>query len=332
MDIKKEQETLLSTSYEKKANLTGNIKKYISSIIMILSIIIFSLKDGLKFATVDFKNKAIVIGITFGITYFFSVYTCLYMKSLGKNIAKQSDTFKNSVRRYAELKNKLSEKGISYLLPYFAQRETKQAIIRIKTEIIENATLVYKLYAKRYYDDKLETLTDKQKQAIKEADNLNITPLTSEELLNENQSDNKYKNPFNFGMKESKYDKTKTTGIMLKKAIVPLLFSPVTASFILSTNIIYSVFQTIIILLCSISYLTGAEEYVLMELKERYIEKADLLDKFISMYEMDHNVFADEEEKMKYYLNDCDENKAKLNTNVVYAQPCIDIFKNEASA
>ena len=26
MDIKKEQETLLTTSYEKKANLTGNIK------------------------------------------------------------------------------------------------------------------------------------------------------------------------------------------------------------------------------------------------------------------------------------------------------------------
>lgn len=332
MDIKKEQETLLSTSYEKKANLTGNIKKYISSIIMILSIIIFSLKDGLKFATVDFKNKAIVIGITFGITYFFSVYTCLYMKSLGKNIAKQSDTFKNSVRRYAELKNKLSEKGISYLLPFFAQRETKQAIIRIKTEIIENATLVYKLYVKRYYDDKLDALTEKQRQAIKEADNLKITSLTSEELLNENQNDNKYKDPFNFGRKESKYDKKKATGIMVKKAIIPLLFSPVTASFILSTNIIYSVFQTIIILLCSISYLTDAEEYVLMELKERYIEKADLLDKFISMYEMNHNVFADEEEKMKFYLSDCDECELKTNAKIVYTHPCVDIYEKEASA
>lgn len=329
------EEKIVTSAYEKKEFLSGSVKRYISTIVMVLAVIGFAVKDIFKFEPVDIASKIVVVTVSAAITYFFTVYVCIYMHNLGKKLGKDTESYKAATGRLSSKKKEITDKGISYLLPFYCQRKTKQKLIELKTEIITNSTLNFKLYTKGYYKDHVENLTDKQKQAIKEADELKITPLTSEELLSECQLPNKYKNPFDFGKREKSYDRSKTTAILLKKAIVPMIFSPVTVSILFSQNIVYSLFQTVIILLCSIPYLTGAEEYVLLELRERYIEKADYLEEFIALYENDKNIFKDAEEELNYYLQDevkPDSPQFKMDVNKEFEIELLNENKERASA
>lgn len=114
-----------------------------------------------------------------------------------------------------------------------------------------------------------------------------------------------------------------------------MIFSPVTVSILFSQNIAYSLFQTDIILLCSIPYLTGAEEYVLLELRERYIEKADYLEEFIALYENEKNIFKDAEEELNYYLQDevkPDSPQFKMDVNKEFKIELLNENKERASA
>lgn len=295
------------TFYEKKDLMLNSVKQYLPTIVLIASVIAFTFKDIFSFGLAELNP--IVLTISMGITYVFTVYVCLAMHRYGKKNAKESTSFKSAVNRLSENKKKISVKGVSYLIPAYCRLKTKQKIDELKRNIIEMATLNYNLYKKGYYKDNNEELTAEQKKAIDEADKLKITPLTAEELLSESQDLKNVADPFKLGKKEKEFDKKSSIKLFISKAIIPLLFSPVSVSIVFSTNILYSIFQTTLILLCSLTYMSNAEEYVLGELRGRYISKADYLEDFLAMLESDMELFKQQEEELKGYLEESEENK-----------------------
>lgn len=290
------------TFYDKKNAVITNFKQHVTSIVLIVAIIAFAFKD--IFVMGSNKPDPLVLTISMGITYLFTVYVCLTMYKFGKKNGKENSSFKASVTRLSTNKKIISEQGISYLLPAYCKLKTKQKLDEIKRNIIEMSTLNYELYRKGYYKSHDDDLTQEQKKAIMEADRLKITPLTSEELLSESSDLKNIKDPFKFGRKEKEFEKKTNLKLFISKAIIPLIFSPITVSIVFSTNILYSIFQTTIILLCSLSYMTTAEEYVLGELKGRYIVKADYLEDFLALYKSDMNLFKEQEEELRGFLQE----------------------------
>jgi hypothetical protein len=91
---------------------------------------------------------------------------------------------------------------------------------------------------------------------------------------------------------------------MITKAVFPIITSYFAIQVVLGAGIIWGAIQVSIILLIGITHYMEGEEYVVGELKNRQINKADLLIEFKNIFENKPEIFNEELEILKKIQNE----------------------------
>jgi hypothetical protein len=278
------------------------IRKRLSWIILIISSVLFIFKEGLEFSASQDNVITLVMSMSF--TYVFALYISISLRQMGKKGGKESTTFVNALKYLAEAKNNI--KDIMYLLPRFIRYKNEKTLEDVKKLFIEENGLLYSLYLKGYYKEPkvYASLDDAQKKTLKEVSTIKITTLQPSDLLSEHsKSKSRYADPLYLGKDEKTDSIQATTTMVFTKALLPIITSYFAIQVAIGMNIIWGAIQVSIILLMGLSHYMEGEDYIVNELKNRQIDKADLLIEFKNLYEKDRSVFAEDEELVKSVEN-----------------------------
>lgn len=280
---------------EKKSTVGEWLKKRMSWIILIGASILFVFKEGMDFSRTEKDIITILAGMAF--TYLFTLYISLSLRRMGKKSGKESSTFQNALIYLGNAKTGV--KDILYLLPRFCKYKNDEALIDVKKAYLEENGLSYELYKKDYYNNKIvvETLSDKEKKALEGIVNIKITTIEPNDLLSEHsKSKLRHKDPLYLGRDETTDAKSTGGKMAVSKLLFPIITGYFAVNVALGQNMWWGAIQVGVILLMGISHYMEGEEYVVGELKNRQINKADLLIEFRNLYDNDKSIFKKEEE------------------------------------
>jgi len=295
--IEKEHQTL-----EQKYNFVENketvgewLKKRMSWFVLGGAAILFIFKEGMNFSRTE--DDIITILSSMALTYLFTVYMSISLRSMGKKSGKDSTPFKNSLIYLGEAKTAVKE--ILYLLPRFCKHKNETSLEEVKMLFIEENGLSYKLWQKGYYNNKdiQETLNKNELDALKEVSDITITKLEPSILLAEHsKSKSKYQDPLYLGRDENTDSKSSGKKMLITKAVLPIITGYLAVAVALGDNLWWGGIQVGIILLIGITHYMEGEDYILGELKNRQIGKADYLVEFKNLYDNERNLFKKEED------------------------------------
>lgn len=283
---------------EQRRNVGEWFRKRMSWLILIVSSILFIFKEGLEFS--QSQDDVITLIMSMAFTYLFALYVAISMRSMGKKAGKESNSFINALKYLSEAKQSIKE--IMYLLPRFAKHKNETALEDVKKLFIEENGLLYTLYQKGYYDKNeiYEKLSDEQKKALKNVQKITITKLQPSDLLSEHsKSKSKYLDPLYLGKDERTDAVQSNTQMALTKAILPIITSYFAIQVALGSNLLWGAIQVAVIMLMGVTHYMEGEDYILNELKNRQINKADLLIEFKNLYDNAHNIFKEEEKLLE---------------------------------
>ena len=293
----KEKKTL-----EEQYNYVENNRKFgewlrrrFAWIILIAASILFVFKEGLELTASG--EDVVTLIMNMGLTYLFALYISLALRRLGKKSGKESGIFINALKYLADAKQGIKE--IMYLLPVFLQHKNKQALIDAKKHYLEAKGLVYALYEKGYYQNKKD-LPEAQKDALKKVAKLKITTLTSSDLLAEHSKKN-YDTLY-LGIDERTDERVSSLQMLISKAVLPIITSYFAVQVVLGESLIWGAIQVSIILVVGVAHYMEGEDYVITELRNRQISKADLLIEFKNTYDNKKEMFIEEEKIIKEHL------------------------------
>lgn len=271
------------------------IRKRLSWIILIVASILFVFKEGLEFSASTDDVVTIIMSMSF--TYLFALYVSITLRQMGKKSGKDSSLFINALKYLAEAKSNI--KDIMYLLPRFIKYKNETTLEDVKKLFIEENGLSYKLFSKGYYNNKeiQDTLSESQIKALNEVGKIKITFLEPSDLLSEHsKSKSKYADPLFLGRDERTDGRSSTISMIFSKAILPIVTSYFAVQVILGSSILWGAIQVGVILLMGLSHYMEGEDYVINELRNRHIDKADLLIEFKNLHENKRDMFLHEEE------------------------------------
>jgi len=296
-----EDKKLLEERYsyvENRRNLGEWFRKRMSWLILIVASILFIFKEGLEFS--QSQDDVITLIMSMAFTYLFALYVAISMRSMGKKSGKESNAFNNALKYLAEAKQSIKE--IMYLLPRFIRHKNETSLEDVKKLFIEENGLLYALYQKGYYDKKeiFDNLDDFQKKALKQIDKIKITKLQPSDLLSEHsKSKSRYYDPLYLGKDERTDAQQSGFSMALSKAILPIITSYFAIQVVLGSSLLWGAIQVAVIMLMGVTHYMEGEDYILNELRNRQINKADLLIEFKNLYDNAHNIFKEEEELLK---------------------------------
>lgn len=296
-----EDKKLLEERYsyvENRRNIGEWFRKRMSWLILIVASILFIFKEGLEFS--QSQDDVVTLVMSMAFTYLFALYVAISMRSMGKKSGKESNMFMSALKYLAEAKNNI--KNIMYLLPRFIRHKNETSLEDVKKLFIEENGLLYALYQKGYYDKKeiFENLDDFQKKALKEIDKIKITKLQPSDLLSEHsKSKSRYYDPLYLGKDERTDAQQSGFSMALSKAILPIITSYFAIQVVLGSSLLWGAIQVAVIMLMGVTHYMEGEDYILNELRNRQINKADLLIEFKNLYDNAHNIFKEEEEILK---------------------------------
>jgi Spy/CpxP family protein refolding chaperone len=296
-----EDKKLLEERYsyvENRRNVGEWFRKRMSWLILIVASILFVFKEGLEFSAS--QDDVITLVMSMAFTYLFALYVAISMRSMGKKSGKESNMFMGALKYLAEAKQSI--KNIMYLLPRFIRHKNETSLEDVKKLFIEENGLLYALYQKGYYDKKeiFENLDDFQKKALKEIDKIKITKLQPSDLLSEHsKSKSRYYDPLYLGKDERTDAQQSGFSMALSKAILPIITSYFAIQVVLGSSLLWGAIQVAVIMLMGVTHYMEGEDYILNELRNRQINKADLLIEFKNLYDNAHNIFKEEEEILK---------------------------------
>ena len=296
-----EDKKLLEERYsyvENRRNVGEWFRKRMSWLILIVASILFVFKEGLEFS--QSQDDVITLIMSMAFTYLFALYVAISMRSMGKKSGKESNMFMSALKYLAEAKQSI--KNIMYLLPRFIRHKNETSLEDVKKLFIEENGLLYALYQKGYYDKKeiFENLDDFQKKALKQIDKIKITKLQPSDLLSEHsKSKSRYYDPLYLGKDERTDAQQSGFSMALSKAILPIITSYFAIQVVLGSSLLWGAIQVAVIMLMGVTHYMEGEDYILNELRNRQINKADLLIEFKNLYDNAHNIFKEEEEILK---------------------------------
>ena len=296
-----EDKKLLEERYsyvENRRNLGEWFRKRMSWLILIVASILFVFKEGLEFS--QSQDDVITLIMSMAFTYLFALYVAISMRSMGKKSGKESNMFMSALKYLAEAKQSI--KNIMYLLPRFIRHKNETSLEDVKKLFIEENGLLYALYQKGYYDKKeiFDNLDDFQKKALKQIDKIKITKLQPSDLLSEHsKSKSRYYDPLYLGKDERTDAQQSGFSMALSKAILPIITSYFAIQVVLGSSLLWGAIQVAVIMLMGVTHYMEGEDYILNELRNRQINKADLLIEFKNLYDNAHNIFKEEEEILK---------------------------------
>lgn len=277
---------------EQRRNVGEWFRKRMSWIILVIASVLFIFKEGLEFS--QSQDDVLTLIMSMGLTYFFALYVSISMRRLGKKGAKESNSYINVLKYLSEAKKSI--KDIMYLLPIYTNYKNKKALENVKKLFLEENGIVFKLYEKGFYDKKetKEMLLPHQLKALKNVHQIKITQLQSNELLSDHSSSRlKYLDPLFLGIDEKTDSKTSSRNMIISKAIFPIITSYFAIQVVLGSNLLWGAIQVSIIMLMGVTHFLEGEDYVLNELKNRQINKADLLIEFKNLHDKKHDLFQE---------------------------------------
>lgn len=283
---------------ENRRNVGEWIKKRMSWIILIGASILFIFKEGLEFSASSDDVITLIMSMAF--TYLFALYISMSMRRMGKKSGKESKQFTSSLKYLADSKTSIKE--IMYLLPRYVKYKNETALENVKKLFVEENGLSYVLYQKGYYDKKeiFETLSKKQQKVFEEINKIKITKLNPSDLLSEHSKGrSKYLDPLYLGKDERTDAIQSNTTMIFTKAVLPIITSYFAIQVVLGSNILWGAIQVAVILLMGVSHYMEGEDYILTELKNRQINKADLLIEFKNLFDNKNKIFEEEIELLK---------------------------------
>ena len=278
---------------ENRKNVGEWIKKRMSWIILIGASILFIFKEGLEFSASTDDVITLVMSMAF--TYLFALYISMSMRRMGKKSGKESGTFVSALKYLAEAKTSI--KDIMYLLPRYVKYKNETSLENVKKLFIEEHGLSYALYQKGYYNKKevLKNLSKKQRNVFYEINKIKITKLNPSDLLSEHSKGrSKYLDPLYLGKDERTDSFQSNATMIITKSVLPIITSYFAIQVVLGSSILWGAIQVAVILLMGVSHYMEGEDYILTELKNRQINKADLLIEFKNLYDNSHQIFEEE--------------------------------------
>jgi hypothetical protein len=273
------------------------LKKRFAWIVLVIASILFIFREGLELTASG--EDVITLVMNMGLTYMFAFYISVSLRRLGKKSGKDSNIFLAALKYLAEAKNNI--KDIMYLLPVFLQYKNKQALEDAKKNYLEAKGLVYALYKKNYYDNKKD-LPDAQKQALARVEKIKITTLTSSDLLTEHSKTKNFDTLY-LGLDEKTDEKISNLQMLISKAVLPIITSYFAVQVVLGESLIWGAIQVSIILVIGVAHFMEGEDYVITELRNRQINKADLLIEFKNTYDNKKEMYKEEIEIIKQHLD-----------------------------
>lgn len=294
--VKKTLEEQLSY-VENNRKVSEWLKKRFAWIVLVIASILFIFREGLELTASG--EDVVTLVMNMGLTYMFAFYISVSLRRLGKKSGKESNIFLAALKYLAEAKNNI--KDIMYLLPVFLQYKNKQALEDAKKNYLEAKGLVYALYKKNYYENKKD-LTDAQKQALARVEKIKITTLTSSDLLTEHSKTKNFDTLY-LGLDEKTDEKISNLQMLVSKAVLPIITSYFAVQVVLGESLIWGAIQVSIILVIGVAHFMEGEDYVITELRNRQINKADLLIEFKNTYDNKKEMYKEEIEIIKQHLD-----------------------------
>lgn len=291
-----EEKKLLEEKYkyvEGKRNIGDWVKKRMSWIILIVASILFIFKEGLEFSASTDDVVTIIMSMSF--TYLFALYVSISLRQMGKKSGKESQTFMNALKYLSEAKTNIKE--IMYLLPRYARHKNETALFDVKRLFIEESGLLFTLYQKGYYERKeiYKSLSVEQKKALEDVKKIKITKLQPSDLLSEHsKSKSKHYDPLYLGKDERTDAKQSSITMAITKSILPIITSYFAIQVVLGSSILWGAIQVAVIMLMGVTHYMEGEDYIVTELKNRQINKADLLIEFKNLFDNSHEIFEEE--------------------------------------
>ena len=291
-----EEKKLLEEKYkyvEGKRNIGDWVKKRMSWLILIVASILFIFKEGLEFSASTDDVLTIIMSMSF--TYLFALYVSISLRQMGKKSGKESQTFMNALKYLAEAKTNIKE--IMYLLPRYARYKNEVALNDVRKLFIEEMGLLFTLYQKGYYERKeiYKSLSVEQKKALEDVKKIKITKLQPSDLLSEHsKSKSKHYDPLYLGKDERTDARQSSITMAITKSILPIITSYFAIQVVLGSSILWGAIQVAVIMLMGVTHYMEGEDYIVSELKNRQINKADLLIEFKNLYDNSHQIFQEE--------------------------------------
>ena len=295
--VKEEHKTINEqVEFDVKKKTAGEwIKKRLSWFVVVGSSILYIFKEGMKLSRTGEDILTILAGMA--LTYLFTLYIAKNLRAMGKQSGKDSKSFKGALKYLLDAKTAI--KDIMYLLPSYCTYKNETTLVDVKKLFVEANGLSYKLWQKGYYNKEeiIAKLSPQELEVLASIPEIKITQLAPNDLLSENSKNKlKHLDPLYLGIDERTDEKKATKNMLWSKAIFPIITGYFAVNVILGENLLWGAIQVSIILLIGTTNYMEGEDFVVGELKNRHIKKADLLIEFKNLYENRKDIFAVEEE------------------------------------
>lgn len=268
-------------------------KKNLSWLILVVSSILFIFKEGLEFSASQDDLLTLIMSMSF--TYLFALYVSISLRQMGKKSGKEATIYMNAIKYLADAKQDV--KNFVYLLPRFVKYKNEQSLKDVQKLFIEEHGMIWSLYEKGYYKEEkvYELLEEQQKKALKKIGDIRITKLTVNSLLSEHsKSKLRHTDPLYLGKDENTDQTQSMLGMMVTKSILPIITSYFAIQVVLGTSLLWGAIQVAVILLMGTTHYMEGEDYVITELRNRQINKADLLIEFKNLFDNKSKIFEDD--------------------------------------
>jgi hypothetical protein len=269
------------------------IKKNLSWIILVIASVLFVFKEGLEFSASGDNVITLIMSMLF--TYLFAMYVSITLRQMGKKSGKEATIYNNAIKYLADAKSDI--KNFIYLLPSFVKYKNETSLKDVQKLYIEENGLDWNLYEKGYYKEEAIyiNLEDTQKKALDYIKKIKITKLTVNSILSEHSKNKlKHVDPLYLGKDENTDQKSSMISMLVTKSVLPIITSYFAIQVVLGTSLLWGAIQVAVILLMGVTHFMEGEDYVVTELRNRQINKADLLIEFKNLYDTNSKIFKEE--------------------------------------
>lgn len=268
-------------SYSTSSKVKFFLKEKIAYIVVIVGCILFVFQDAIIWGF-NSVNFFVLIG-SMVVTYVFNIIINFICAKIGRKKGKENELYKATMEYYANAKKEIENKR-NYLSIYCDYKTLKEKK-RIQKEILDDENL--QLNKLDYYVQ--DRLTEEQWKTVQEARKVKVDRLQEKDLMSERGKSKKNKDSNYLGKSEFEFEKENQIVNGLSKLIVPIVLTYLSMEAFVLTNILSGAVKVTIILIGGIYTMLTNEDFVVNELRNRFINKADNLVEFKTLCENDES-------------------------------------------
>ena len=268
-------------SYSTSSKVKFFLKEKIAYIVVIVGCILFVFQDAIIWGF-NSVNFFVLIG-SMVVTYVFNIIINFICAKIGRKKGKENELYKATMEYYANAKKEIENKR-DYLSIYCDYKTLKEKK-RIQKEILDDENL--QLNKLDYYVQ--DRLTEEQWKTVQEARKVKVDRLQEKDLMSERGKSKKNKDSNYLGKSEFEFEKENQIVNGLSKLIVPIVLTYLSMEAFVLTNILSGAVKVTIILIGGIYTMLTNEDFVVNELRNRFINKADNLVEFKTLCENDES-------------------------------------------